>query len=303
MGWTVLYALLYAATHLFRVLRWEALVQPISETTTPRVIRRVCAVGFAAILLLPFRLGELVRPYLLSQRSDVSVSAGLGTVVVERVIDGLVVTGMLFATLAVYSGAENAEFARTLAIASAAIFLPATVVCIAALIVREPTFALLRRVGNLVSSKLTDKILGILEAFVDGFAALAQGRSTAKFLGVTALYWTMNVVSMWVLARFGFGLDLSVADAATVLAILVVGIMIPAGPAMAGNFEYFGIKALGLFVATSGVAGVEVAAFVALIHIVQVFVIALPGFFVMWGDRGARNLIELSAAASEAQGS
>ena len=102
----------------------------------------------------------------------------------------------------------------------------------------------------------------------------------------------------WPLARWGFGLDVGLWDMVTVMALLVIGIMIPAGPAMAGNFEYFMTRALGLFVVLE-VFGVEVTAFAACVHILQFLVIVIPGFVVMWFDPESRHLISLSGQASE----
>lgn len=297
--WSLIYIVTYSLCHAARIIRWNELVRPLGDVDA-RLVHRVCVVGFTAILLLPFRLGEFVRPYLLARRTPLQMSAVLGTVVVERVVDGLVVTGLLFVTLATYSGTASPAFANTAGIISAAIFVPALVVCLFALWMREPTVRTLRRVGYVVSEKLTDRVLGLLEAFIEGFRGLIEGRALARFLSATSVYWAANVVSMWLLARYGFGFDVSVWDTTTIMAVMVIGLMIPAGPAMTGNFEFFALKSLALFVATEGVAGVQAGAFAALLHILQFVVIATPGFIVMWLDPDTRHLIAMSeAAASE----
>ena len=55
----------------------------------------ISSVGFMAILALPARLGEFVRPGLLRKRG-ISASAALGTVAVERIVDGLLVSLFVF---------------------------------------------------------------------------------------------------------------------------------------------------------------------------------------------------------------
>jgi len=52
---------------------------------------------------------------------------------------------------------------------------------------------------------------------------------------------------MAMLARWGFGLQLELIAAFTVLGILVAGVMIPAGPAMIGTFHWAIIVGMGLF--------------------------------------------------------
>src|SRR5688572_2460346 len=52
----------------FRSVRWRFLLRSIVEVPRRRLLA-VSGVGFMAIVLLPFRLGELVRPYLMHMRS------------------------------------------------------------------------------------------------------------------------------------------------------------------------------------------------------------------------------------------
>ena len=54
----------------------------------------ITSVGFMAINLLPVRMGEFVRPYLISQKSSIRLGSSLATIVVERVFDML--TLMIF---------------------------------------------------------------------------------------------------------------------------------------------------------------------------------------------------------------
>lgn len=296
--WSLAFVGVYIVCHGARIVRWYELVRPLGPVE-PRVVSRVCAVGFAAIMLLPLRLGELVRPYLLSRRTDFKVSAVLGTAVVERVIDGLIMTGLLFVTLATYSGDRATGFAYTTGAVSAAIFLGALTVCLLALWRKEWTSQMVRRVAGVVSTRVGEALAETLEAFIEGFRALLEAHSLGRFMALTVLYWGTNVLSMWLLARFGFGLDVGLWDTATVLALLVIGIMIPAGPAMAGNFEFFMTRALGLFVSLE-VLGAEATAFAAAVHILQFVVIIVPGFAVMWLEPESRHLIRLADESQRA---
>ena len=48
---------------------------------------------------MPMRLGELVRPALISTQASIRRSTALATIVVERVIDGVMVAGFLAVAL------------------------------------------------------------------------------------------------------------------------------------------------------------------------------------------------------------
>ncbi|MFU8802657.1 MAG: lysylphosphatidylglycerol synthase transmembrane domain-containing protein [Bradymonadaceae bacterium] len=298
--WSLVFVGIYVICHGSRVFRWYYLVRPLGPVE-PATVHRVCAVGFTAILLLPLRLGEVVRPYLLARRSRFPMNSILGTAVVERVIDGLLITGLLFVTLATYKGSHATEFAMGAGLMSAAIFVPALFMCLLAFWRRDWAAVLVKETFGRVHAGLAEKLGGMLYAFIDGFRALLHAQYLGRFLGLTVLYWGTNVLSMWVLARYGFGLDVGMWEMTTVLAILVIGIMIPAGPAMAGNFEYFMVQGLGLFVILEiSEVGAQVALFAATVHILQFAVIVIPGFIVMWLDPQTRHLIRLSREAEDA---
>ncbi len=272
---------IYAVCHIARVTRWYFLVRPLGEIKASQV-HRACTVGFTAIILLPLRLGELVRPFLLARTSKLSGAGVLATVVVERIIDGLIITGVLFLGLWTYEGEASTELARAVGTIAAAIFVPALVMCFVAY--RNRSLARRMVMGTLgrVSQTLGERVARLLEQFAAGFGAISRTGEMIPFVSITALYWTANAVSMWALLRIGFGLDIGLWEMVTVMAVLVVGIMIPAGPAMAGNFEYFMAQGMGLFVPidVSSIGG-QVGVFAALVHVLQIAVIVAPGVWVM----------------------
>src|SRR5690606_33176895 len=78
-----------------RSARWWFLVSPLGQVRFGDVMLAGLA-GALWIVALPWRLGELVRPALLARRSGLPVSQLLGTVAIERVVDGLFVCGAFF---------------------------------------------------------------------------------------------------------------------------------------------------------------------------------------------------------------
>jgi hypothetical protein len=82
------YMLLLITFHTIRATRWRHLLAPIADVKVRRILA-VSWIGFAAILIMPLRAGELVRPYMIREKGKVSMAAATGTVGAERVIDGL----------------------------------------------------------------------------------------------------------------------------------------------------------------------------------------------------------------------
>src|SRR5262247_547105 len=74
---------------VFRAWRWQLELRSLEQVPIGR-LWVVTAVAYMAINLLPVRLGEVVRPWLLSRRSNVSFSNVVGNVVVEKTMDSVV---------------------------------------------------------------------------------------------------------------------------------------------------------------------------------------------------------------------
>ena len=92
---TAIYVALLFVMQVCRSLRWNNLLAPLGIHVPTGPMLAISAVGFMEILALPARLGELVRPGLLRKRG-VSATAALGTVAVERIVDGLLVSVFVF---------------------------------------------------------------------------------------------------------------------------------------------------------------------------------------------------------------
>ncbi len=257
-----LYLAFLASIQLTRVVRWGILLEPVSKVPF-RKLNAVCAVGFFAMMVLPFRLGELARPYLVADGRELSVSAALSSVVVERVADGMFVGLLLvISLLEVPNGTPGVQALRTGGIVVSLAF----GVLLVLLVVAYRSRALAVRAASAllapVSPRLAGRVSALLDAVVAGLHLLRTRRSAALFLVLTAVYWGLDAWGMAVLAR-GFDIRLGFAPACTLLGALAMGIIIPAGPGMLGTFQAALVLGLELFVprdviATRGVAWANV---------------------------------------------
>ena len=71
--------------YLMRALRWKIFLRPVKHTSTANLIAPTI-VGFTGISLLG-RLGEMIRPYLIARKMDLSFSSQLAVWTVERIFD------------------------------------------------------------------------------------------------------------------------------------------------------------------------------------------------------------------------
>jgi uncharacterized membrane protein YbhN (UPF0104 family) len=97
-----------------------------------------------------------------------------------------------------------------------------------------------------LSSGLADRLTGMMDAFFHGLGRVPSRGKVALFFALTAGYWALSAWSIALLAR-GFDIHLSARESLTVLAVLVVGIMIPAGPGMVGTYQAAVTLGLSLF--------------------------------------------------------
>jgi glycosyltransferase 2 family protein len=86
-----------------RAVRWKWLIAPYAQVSAARLFR-VVTIGVAANFLLPFRLGEVVRSFLLRNSNGVPIASSLASILVERLFDiitlcGLMIVGSLLVPL------------------------------------------------------------------------------------------------------------------------------------------------------------------------------------------------------------
>src|SRR5687768_310957 len=127
------YLALLAVTHFCRAWRWNNLLEPIGVTLPPGRLLAISSVGFMAILALPARLGEFVRPALIRKKGHVSAAAALGTVAVERIVDGLLVSLFVFGACFALRGPNAPSWMMPTAYAALGVFVAAMIFLVFAL--------------------------------------------------------------------------------------------------------------------------------------------------------------------------
>jgi len=222
------YLVILLAVHLARTVRWGILLEPVLHVPFGR-LNAVCAVGFMALMVLPFRLGEFARPYLVAERPRLRVSTALSSVVAERVADGIFMGLLLvLALLAVPDGAPGVRFLRWSGVVVSLAFLGVLAFLVVAYRSRALAVSIVSGALRPLSGRLAERVGEMLDAFIHGLRFLPGRRKAGIFLLLTAVYWGLNALGMAVLAR-GFGFELDAVEALALLGVLVVGVMIPRG--------------------------------------------------------------------------
>ena len=304
----LIYLVLTLFVHLVRTVRWGILLEPLGHVGFAR-LNSASAVGFMLLMVLPLRLGEFARPLLIARPpvgkgAHLSRSGAMASVVVERIADGLFVglLGVLaLRALGARAGGDNAGFARRAAVLVSLGFATLCALLVAAFFLREQAVALCTRLLTPLSPKLAAKATSMLDAFI-GALHLGSGWKVLGFFGLTSLYWALATFGIALVAP-AFGMHLGPLEACALLAIQVVGAMVPAGPGMVGTLQFFSQLGLSLFVPGalgSGPEGVHAAAYANTVWLLQFSQqVGLGLIFMAMGHVSLRGLLGKSTAEED----
>jgi uncharacterized protein (TIRG00374 family) len=258
-----------------RALRWKRLVAPIGHVRYPAMLAYLL-IGYLANNVLPARIGELVRSHYLGDREGLSRTTTLGTVVVERVVDFVVVVAIASAAIIVLSVRGIVASAVLVGIALAGLLAAAVAVGIAAhrLPGAERIAAAAERWPRL--REAAGKLRG-------GLAVAGRPRTLAEALFLSMIAWSATVLA-FAAAGQAIGVELTIGQAALLASGVALVTAIPAGPANLGTFELAAVE-IGKAV------GVEANAAFALALLVHagILVITSVGGLVALGRIGWRR--------------
>jgi glycosyltransferase 2 family protein len=298
------YLVTLAVTHVLRVSRWAHLLAPIGVRLPFRQLFVISSVGFMAIQALPVRLGEFVRPYFVVRTGQSRMSAVLGTVAVERIVDGLMISVIFFACYFTSDSARWPAGLELAAWASLLAFVLATLFLAGALRFPEPTVRLALAMSLLpwLAPRLAVKLRDKLAALIRGFGVLHQPKSLFPFLLQSLLYWAINGFGMWLLAQ-GMSLDVSLVAAYAAMSFTGVLISLPNSPGLVGQFHLGVVWALEAYLPGEVAVRSTALAYAALLHGIQLLWYTAAGFaclpFLPGGGRSLREVVIESSRAAE----
>jgi hypothetical protein len=266
--WLVPGILVYLTSIWFRSWRWGFLLRGCKRIPTSQLYS-VVVIGYMGNNILPFRLGEVLRAYLLWRREQVNVGTTFTTALLERLFDGL--TMVLFVLFGLLFVPMSAFLSQLVTVASI-VFFGALVIFL--LLASRPD--LLRRIADLIIKTVTPEqlrapLLNLIEGIVDGLATLRKGRDVLIVFGVTIWIWTLELIQYW-LVSLAFDLHLPYPGLMLVEGAINLLTALPSLPGYIGTFEV-GIKILEGIGAPSGTAG----SYILVLHAIILIPVTLLG--------------------------
>lgn len=290
--WLILASFLFCVSYSGRVFRWQLLFSPLKLRLGK--IFNALNIGYFLSNLLPARLGDVVRAYLIGEIEGVSKMHAISTIVVERMSDGLTVVLLLALTALFVPNIPNE--ARQGAILTAALGVIAIAVLLLLSFQKERGMNLLKRVTARIPFLQNQKLWSALESLIDGFAVLRSPRTLVGAAGWALFAWVIGGVMYWVVMR-AMNMNQPLAAAFLVMTVTSLVVVVPSSPGYVGVFHYFAQLTL---VTVFGEDPSRALSFAFVMHAFTYIWLMILGVFSMWHEGlSLSKLHEIEVQAAE----
>jgi uncharacterized protein (TIRG00374 family) len=276
-----------------RGLRWALLLRGTGFVCPTKDATEIIFISWLVNCVVPAKLGDVYRAYLLKINSTASLSRTFGTVFIERVLD-------LFAISILGLAAGFWSF-RT--------GLPPQIQVVAALgvavvVILAAGLLFLRNLGRRVIAALPlprrQTILDLYDRFEQGVFGAIGWRGLPRLLVITACVWATESIRLWLVVQaLAFeGVAIGISGAVFVALIGSLLTAVPFSPAGLGIVEA-GI--IGVLTVVYGVPLAEATAIALLDRAISVFSIIVLGslaYAISPKPRGEGRIPETAGAAS-----
>lgn len=244
-GYLAIAVLLGLSTIYIRAWRWRSF---LGEPKVPAwSLFLIGGVGFMANGVLPARMGELIRPFLVSRMTPHKFAAALATIVVERVFDLFFILLLLVYSLWTFpltggTGLEG-EDPHSTVIRLGQIGVAVLAVLVTAVLVMSYaphwSIGMIRFFGKFLPHEFVDQLIQIVHSFEKGSSTFRRPRSFAYCMAISLLLWIVIAFSE-LLVFWAFGVThIDMNGALLFMAALCFAVMFPQGPGYLGPYQYF----------------------------------------------------------------
>ena len=231
------------ATFYVRVQRWRILLRPLGHVPFGPALSAT-VIGFGASGVLPLRLGEFVRPALLSRRCGFPMSATLSSVLLERLFDILLVVSCFLAVGLLY---PVPSYLKQAAMVLAIFVFIGLVVLGLVLRFRAATERIVAAVVRALPARAAGIVEPMSRAFLDGLGALSDVKTVAMVLGYTVYLWGV-ILFTFMFAFLALDMNVPLVEASLTSVVIVAAfVFLPQGPGFVGTWQAGCVLALQLY--------------------------------------------------------
>ena len=218
-------------SNVIRAWRWQILVKPIKDVSFEPAFSSIM-IGYFGNSVLPFRMGEFLRAFVVADKTSLTASTAFGTIVIERILDfiGLSIVILLIMTVYPLTSVGGSIIIGVIVLSlTSFIFFFLFGGFKSSLLVKIEKLSLLR-IG------LLHKILLFIKNFLDGATTIRATNKLGIILLYTLIIWIMYYCSTY-LATIAIGIELEWFGFGVLLISTTLAISIPAAPGYIGTYH------------------------------------------------------------------
>ena len=281
-------------SYFLRAVRWRILLAPLKQTRLANLFPATI-IGYMANNILPARLGEFVRAYVLAGKEGLDTSATFATLVLDRLCDGftvLVILLVTFFTVRLPAGMESVQHGLVVGgYVTLAFYLGVVAFVVVLKRATMRTLEFLRRLLSPFPPRVAEKVIPVLGSFIEGLRLSSRPAELAGLFVVSLAIWTTAIIPVDLILQ-SFGIHLPITASMFIMVFLVFAVMVPASPGFVGTYHaacVYGLMAFNI--------QMERAMSVAIImHGVNFFPVIIAGGFYLWRDKISLKGVQQTSA-------
>ena len=244
-------------SYVFRAYRWKALLEPSLKVNVGELYSPLM-VGFMGNFL-PARAAEILRPYLLSKKSDITFSAAFASIIMERLFDMIMLIlivvwvfwfeASVFSSDAKFSGFSVQEIAIKFGQISALVVVVLVVFIYVLLSRKKMIMKLVYWFTSFMNEKWRNKIEHLVDEFAMGCEVVKNFGTLARISIYSVLVWVANIFYLYPL-YYAFDLQYQTIPSLFILTVMVaICITVVPTPGFLGSYN------AGVFIALHEIMG------------------------------------------------
>jgi len=242
--------IIYFLAVWMRAFRWHLFLHPIKPVPTNEVFP-IVTIGYMGNNIYPARAGEILRAVVLKHSHKIPVSASLATIIIERVIDGVIMLGFIILGLSeittLPSAGEFAKTIRTVTLLGSVIFIGALIIfLLAAAYPKKTQKTLFLMIEKVIPKNWRGIAQSISQKFIKGLRSLSSPIEVIKIFLVSIVIWLLETGLYWFIMR-AFPFRVSFRTLMLMNGVLNLFTAIPSSPGYIGTFDAPGIAMLTAF--------------------------------------------------------
>ena len=238
-------------------------------------------IGSLADMILPARLGDIIRAGLIGKRENVSALASLATIVVERIYDILTIVFIMMVVTTLFRGVLDHE------LISQRLRLTGTIVSVGCFALLAMLFfiknkcdriiGIIDRYLRILPEKLRARLSMTLTSFASGLQTIQLNRQLPTIAVESILLWSAFAMSNYYVLK-AMDHQLSLAAAYYILIFQVFGVTLPSSPGFIGTYHAAVVAGLS----TLGISVEQALGTAIVMHAVFFFPFVLCGTACLW---------------------